>query len=316
MSSPTELPVRPTAVVVGGSRGLGLAVARELDRRGHRLVLLARDAEELERAAEQLSPGTASYPCDVRDREALVARLRLVEQQAPIEVLVYVAGVISVAPAEEVSLADFDACHEVMLRGMVDTVWTVLPAMRGRGRGRIGLVTSVGGRVPAPHLLPYTTAKFGAQGFGLGLATELQGTGVTATVFAPGLMRTGGHEHAEFQGDTDAEYSWFATAAALPVVSADADRAARKLVDGLLKGRPHVELTPLARIGSRVAAVAPATTVRLTGLVDRVLPGPTDDDHRETGRTIDRRQHGPVMDPLLALGRRAVRRHGNRDRPR
>jgi len=304
---------RPTAVVVGGSRGLGLAVALELDHRGHRPVILARDPDELDRAREQLGSDAEAHVCDVRDRDALTHRLREIEAAAPIDVLVYVAGVIQVAPAESVTLADFDASLDIMLRGMVDSVWTVLPAMRERRRGRIGLVTSVGGRVAAPHLLPYTTAKFGAEGFGLGLAAELHDSGVTATVFAPGLMRTGGHEHAELGGDTDAEYAWFATGAAAPVVSADAAHAAAMFVDGLLAGRPHVELTPLARVGSRVAGVAPGLTTRVMALVDRVLPDAGDGTApREVGRTVDRRMRGPVMDTLLALGRRAVSRHGNK----
>jgi NAD(P)-dependent dehydrogenase (short-subunit alcohol dehydrogenase family) len=312
MSTPTAPAERPTAVVVGGSRGLGLAVARELVEQGYRPVLLARDEAELDKARDELGHGTSTRTCDVRDRTRLAAVLGEVDAESPVEALFYVSGIITVAPAEELTLADFEESVDVMQLGMVAAVWAVLPAMRRRGRGRIGLVTSIGGRVAPPHLLAYSSAKFGAVGFGEGLAAELAGSGVTATVFAPGLMRTGGHEHAVFDGEPAREYGWFATAAGLPVVSADADHAARVFVRGVLAGRPHVSLTPLARIGYRVHGLAPATTVRLMGLANRLLPGPSRSGGRRAGRGIDREQHGPVKGAVLAMSRRAARRHGDR----
>lgn len=68
-------------------------------------------------------------------------------------------------------------------------------------------------------------------------------------------MRPGSHLRAEFTGDQAAEYAWFAPGAWFPLVSMDAERAADRIVDGVLRGRSVVILTPLAHIGSRIAGV-------------------------------------------------------------
>jgi NAD(P)-dependent dehydrogenase (short-subunit alcohol dehydrogenase family) len=198
-----------------------------------------------------------------------------------------------------------------MAWGPINAAMTVLPHMRRRGRGRIGTVTSIGGMVSPPHLLPYATAKFAAVGFSDGLAAALSGSGVTATTIVPGLMRTGGHEHARFGGDVTAEYSWFAPAASLPLLSVDAERAARRIVDAVLAGRPMVVLTPLAWLGIRVRGLAPGTTTRVMGLAGRLLPGPPP---RGGARTVEGTQartrvSSRLVHALTRLGDEAARRN-------
>ncbi|MEW1955483.1 SDR family NAD(P)-dependent oxidoreductase [Terrabacter sp. NPDC080008] len=303
----------PVAVVLGASRGLGFLIARDLLQRGHHVVLAARDEAELADAArdlEGLGP-LAVEPCDVRDRHQVGELVGKVEHTVgPIEVLVTVAGVIQAAPAESLALHEFEDAIDTMAWGPIHAAMTVLPHMRRRGHGRIGTVTSIGGMVSPPHLLPYATAKFAAVGFSDGLAAALSGTGVSATTVVPGLMRTGGHVHARFGGDAPAEYAWFAPAASLPLVSVDAERAARRIVDGVLRGKAMVVLTPLAWVGIRVRGLAPATTTRLMGLAARLLPGPAG---REGARTVEgaeaaRRLASPLVDRLTTLGDRAARR--------
>ena len=145
--------------------------------------------------------------CDVRDRSAVVDLVEEVEDTiGPIDVLLSVAGIIEVGPAEAMTPETYDDAIDTMTRGPIHAALAVLPGMRRRGRGRIGTVTSIGGMVSPPHLLPYATAKFGAVGFSDGLAAALSGTGVTATTVVPGLMRTGSHQRARFSGDAAAEY--------------------------------------------------------------------------------------------------------------
>ncbi len=304
----------PVAVVLGASRGLGFLVARELLTRGHHVVVAARDVDEVDAAAQALrewGPVTAER-CDVRDRHEVGELVGRVEHGVgPIEVLVTVAGVIQSVPAESLVLQEFEDAMDTMAWGPIHAAMTVLPHMRRRGRGRIGTVTSIGGMVSPPHLLPYATAKFAAVGFSDGLAAALSGTGITATTIVPGLMRTGGHVHARFGGDPAAEYAWFATVASLPVVSVDADRAARRIVDAVLAGRPMIVLTPLAWLGIRVRGLAPATTTRMMGLMGRLLP---DAPARAGARTVDgaqarRRLGSPIVDRLTTLGDRAARRN-------
>ena len=212
--------------------------------------------------------------CDVRDRAAVDALVEEVESGiGPVDVLISVAGIIEVGPAEAMTPESFDDAIDTMTRGPIHAALAVLPGMRRRGRGRIGTVTSIGGMVSPPHLLPYATAKFGAVGFSDGLAAALSGTGVTATTVVPGLMRTGSHQRARFSGDAGAEYAWFGPAASMPLLSMDADRAARRIVRAVLSGRPMVVLTPLAWVGIRVRGLAPATTTRVMGWTGRLLPG-------------------------------------------
>lgn len=311
------------ALVAGSSRGLGLLVARELLDRGHRVAVCARDEAEVQRAAQMLSPHGTAYPyvCDVSSREqvdALVARVQ--QDLGPVDVLVTVAGVIQVGPAESMTHEHFAEAIGTMLWGPVHLAQAVLPGMRSRRRGHIGTVASIGGSVAPPHLLPYATAKFGAVGFSEGLTAELAGTGVTATTVIPGLMRTGSHENATFTGDHGAEYAWFAPGASLPLVSMDAERAARRIVSGVLAGRTHVILTPLATVGVRVHGVAPATTVKLLGVVNRLLPGApaqprseTIPGHQAKGRLAARSELGArAVETLTTWGTKSAKRFNER----
>ena len=310
----------PVAAVFGGSRGLGLLIGWELVARGWRVVLLARDADELAAAAAPLRPGTVTpMVCDVRDRAAVDSTVDRIEREVgPLAAVFTVAGTIQVGPAEAMGIEHFADALNTMTWGPIHVALAVLPAMCSRGFGRIGTVTSIGGMVSPPHLLPYATAKFGAVGFSDGLAAALQGTGVTATTVVPGLMRTGSHVAARFTGDPAKEYRWFATAASLPVLSTDAERAARRIVTGVLRGRPMVTLTPLAWLGIRVRGVAPGTTIRVLGLVNRLLPGvpdgaatggPVSGAATVDGRTAQRRADSRWLRALTRLGERAARRY-------
>jgi NAD(P)-dependent dehydrogenase (short-subunit alcohol dehydrogenase family) len=301
---------RPVSAVFGGSRGLGLLVARELLQRGHTTVVLARDEDTLGEAVgllrEAVPDGAVhGLVCDVADRHQVGEAIGRIEREiGPLENVFAVAGLIDVEPTEAVSLDDVLEAVSVMTMGPVHVALTALPHLRRRGKGRIGIVTSIGGEVSPPHLLPYATAKFGAVGFSDGLVAALQGSGVTATTVVPGLMRTGAHVAARLGGQPEKEYAWFAPAASLPGLSIDAERAARRIVDGVLAGRARVTLTPLAWVGVRVRGLAPGTTARLMGLVDSVLPGPGD-RRKATGRELsDRPGHG-VLDALTTLGERA-----------
>jgi short-subunit dehydrogenase len=108
-----------------------------------------------------------------------------------------------------------------------------LPVMREQSHGRIVTITSLGGKIAVPHLVPYCAAKFAAVGFSEGLRAELGRDPVTVTTVVPGLMRTGSHVQALFTGQADKEFTWFSLGASLPLVSMDAERAARQIVEGV-----------------------------------------------------------------------------------
>ncbi len=316
------------ALVAGASRGLGLVLSTELARRGYTVHGCARDRAELDRARTLVlersgraegggSAVIVPAVCDVRDADAVQAWVeQVIADEGRIDIAIHVAGIIQVAPLESTTLGHFRDAVDTMLMGPVHLALAVLPSMRERSYGRIGIVSSVGGLVAVPHLLPYTVAKFGATGLAEGLHAELQGTGVTATAVTPGLMRTGGHWAAQFAGDATEDYAWFAPGASLPVLSIDADRAARRIADGVIAGKPTVELTPLTMIGRRVHGLAPATTTRVMGLIGRALPegpdrGPSMSSERPQidGATARRRLASRVVDTLSTLGDRAARRN-------
>ena len=308
----------PLALLAGASRGLGLALAHELGSRGYRLAICARDERELDLAADDLrrrGHQVHTEVVDVADRDGVTRWVSDVEEEVgAIEVMICVAGIIQVGPLDDLDRSLFGEAIDVMLWGPVNIALAVLPAMRRRGRGRIGIITSVGGLLAAPHLLPYSTAKFGAVGFSRGLRSELVGTGVSVTTVAPGLMRTGSHQRASFVGDHGREYAWFAAAASLPLLSMDADRAARRIVEAVLRGRADLLLTPLAQIASRFAVLAPNLTAALLALTVRLLPrsvGAIEGARPVEGRAARERlspRSRTVLDKITTLGDRAARR--------
>lgn len=307
----------PVALVAGASRGLGLLIARDLGQRGHRLVICSRTASELKTGADWLRAygfDVTEQVCDVGDVEAVNSLVDRVESEVgPIEVLVCVAGVIQAGPLAAVRRRHFTEAISTMLWGPVNTALAVAEPMQRRGHGRIGVIASVGGLIAAPHLLPYSTAKFGAVGFSRGLRSELAGTGVSVTTVAPGLMRTGSHVRAKFVGDPAKEYAWFAVAATMPLLSADAERSARRIVSGILAGRAVVTITPLAWLAPRVDALLPELTSVVLSATTRLLPrAPRQPELVGVdGREAAARQRRParsLVRALTGLGRRAAER--------
>ena len=165
-------------VITGASRGLGLALAEEFGRRGARLVLAARDAGELLRARRKLlSLGVVRdeedvliVPADLRKSEEAEGLIdEATRQFGRVDVLINNAGVITVGPIENQTIEHFrDVMESNFFTGLHCTL-SVLPQMLERGTGAIANVTSIGGKVAVPHLLPYTASKFASVGFSEGL---------------------------------------------------------------------------------------------------------------------------------------------------
>ncbi len=306
-----------TALITGSSRGLGYLLAREFGRRGCRVVVCARDREELQGARARLQDEgieATSVVCDVRDPDQvrhLVDRAR--RAYGPVDILVNNAGVIEVGPLTEMSLEDFEEAMETMYWGTFHPSWEVLPEMIRRDEGHIVNITSIGGRVSVPHLVPYCSAKFAAVGFSEGLRAEMDDTGIEVTTIVPGLMRTGSFHAAEFKGRHTSEYTWFALASSTPGVSMSVERAARKIVDTVARGRGLATIGFPAKILELAHGLAPGLVTRLVGLVGRYLlpdstPGRTD---ARPGRHVEKHLDSPEREWLqraTTLGQRAARK--------
>ncbi|GAA2279591.1 MULTISPECIES: SDR family NAD(P)-dependent oxidoreductase [Kitasatospora] len=305
-----------TALVTGSSRGLGLLIAGELADRGCRVMLCARDTEALAAAERSLRgrPGeVASTAVDLLDPDTprrLVEETRRRLGSEP-DVLVNNAGIIQVGPLAALQEQDFQRAVETMLAAPLRLVLAVLPGMRARRCGNIVNITSIGGRVPVPHLLPYVVAKFAATGLSEGLHTELAADGIRVTTVLPGLMRTGSHNAAEFAGQVGREYAWFATSASLPLLSVDARRAARAIVRAAGRGRAELVLTPAAKAAILAHGLAPGVFVRTLGAVARLLPAPGGSPrHAVPGaRAACHHPADGVVARLTVLGEQAGRRY-------
>jgi len=269
-----------TVVITGGSRGLGLLLAREFASEGATLAICARDEAELATAKEELTSRGArvhSYVCDVANADQVRRVLQSVELEVgPIDVLVNNAGIIEVGPAESMSVEDYAAAMRAHFWGPLYAIDAVLPAMRDRRFGRIVNIASIGGKVSVPHLLPYNASKFALVGLSEGLRAEMARYNVLVTTICPGLMRTGSPRHAEVKGRHQAEYAWFAISDSLPGLSMDAVRAARRIVEACRFGEAEVVIGTPARIAARIHGLWPGVTADALGWLTRLLPGPGD----------------------------------------
>ena len=213
--------------------------------------------------------------CDVADREQVEHLVRTVSNYyGRIDVLVNVAGVIAVGPMETMTLDDYEEAMRVNYWGPLYTTLAVLPQMRRRREGRIVNISSIGGKVAVPHLLPYDASKFALTGLSEGMRTELAKDGVVVTTVCPGLMRTGSPPNADFKGRHREEYAWFAISDALPVFSISAEHAARRIVEACRYGEAEAILGLPAQVATRVQGLFPGLTADVLGLVNRLLPEP------------------------------------------
>lgn len=298
-------------VITGSSRGLGFVLAQEFAHKGASLVMCARHERDLERARQAIAALGAevlAIPCDVSD---CVQAQRLIEQATArfgrVDVLVNNAGTITVGPCELQTLADFHEAMAVMFWSGVYTSLAVLPQMQHRRSGRIVNITSIGGKISVPHLLPYGAAKFAAVGFSEGLHAELAKDGIKVVTVVPGLMRTGSPVNAIFKGRHRDEYSWFSLSDSLPVISLSARRAARQIVQATRRGDAEVILGLQAQLVARLQGLFPGSMASILGLVNRFLPAPGGvGQERRLGRESETRVSQSF---LTTLGQRAAQQY-------
>jgi NAD(P)-dependent dehydrogenase (short-subunit alcohol dehydrogenase family) len=263
-------------LITGGSRGLGLVIARQLADKGAKVAICARSAEGLDKAADELSYRTShllSVPCDItkeEDVKKMVAQVR--EKFGHIDIVINNAGTIQVGPMETMKEKDYKAAMDVYFWGPFNIVNEVFPIMKAMQHGRIVNIVSVGGKLSFPHLLPYNTSKFALAGFSEGITAELARNNVFVTTVYPGLMRTGSPRNVDVKGQHEKEYAWFKHADSLPLLSMNADKAAKKIIRAMRIGKKTLTLTIPAKVGKVVHEVAPDLTISYFDLINRLLP--------------------------------------------
>ena len=288
--------LRQKAVLItGGSRGLGLVLARHICAGGGNVALIARDSEELVRAKTDLAPyGTIvlTIECDLLDNEQIRSAVRrVIDRFGKIDILINNAGIIEVGPLEHLSREDFERAMQLHFWAPYELISQVVPEMRIWGGGRIVNISSIGGKIAVPHLASYSVSKFALTGFSDAVRAELAHDNIHVTTVAPGMMRTGSHVNAKFKGKHDDEFAWFAASAGAPLISMNADRAARKILAACRRGQPSLTLTFAARTAILGNALFPNITGYAMKIVSRFLPerAGKEGDHSRAGRQLPRR---------------------------
>ncbi len=271
-------------VITGGSSGLGLALAHRFGKAGCKLVLAARSAEDLENARRELllsgsvgsEEAAISVVCDVSDKHQAAYLIDAARDAfGQLDVLINSAGVIEVGPVENQTVEVYEQAMATDFFGALYTTYAALPYLLEKSAGAIVNISSIGGKVAVPHLLPYVAAKFALTGFSEGLHAELRHKGIRVTTVCPGLMQTGGEEHAHFTGQTEKEKLWFQTSAETPLLSANVHYAANRIFNAVNFGRAEITITPQAWLAARFAGCAPETAQAIAALVNTfVLPDP------------------------------------------
>lgn len=306
-------------LITGGSRGLGLVIARRLAREGASVALMARDRAELDRATASFPPSDDVFTVagDVRgqdDCDRAVAAT--IQHFGALDVLVNNAGVIVSAPLGETTDDDFHWLMDVHCWGTLQMTRAAVPHLMGRPDARIANICSIGGKVPVPHLAAYSASKFAQAGLSAVLAQELAADGITVSTVYPGLMRVGSHLNARFRGDLRKEFGAFALASGLPGVSMSVERAARLILDGVRRGQPEVVAPFLVRQVAKTTAVAPNVAAHVLQRVAAALPDGADGIRRGSDGPPTRGAEiglPPLVEAAVVLSERAATRNNERD---
>ncbi|EKK00750.1 short chain dehydrogenase/reductase family oxidoreductase [Rhodopirellula baltica SH28] len=263
-------------VITGGSRGLGLVIARQLADQGARIAITARTEEDLSAAAAELRRRGAeviAHPCDIRDREQVATFIdRVTNQFDGIDVLLNVAGIITVGPFESMTMEDFQSAMQTNCWGALHVAMEVLPHMRAAGWGRIVNIASLGGKRAVPHMLPYAASKFALVGLSNGMRAELKADNIFVTTACPSLMRTGSPRNAIFKGQHRDEYAWFSIGDSLPGLSMNAEAAAEQILTACQHGRGEVFIRSPLNVTIALQNLFPELTQEILALAASVLP--------------------------------------------
>ena len=272
-------------VITGGSRGLGLNLARQFAEQGAHLAILSRDKLEIERAERELRALGAkvfSVDCDLTDKSAAQKAIAdVVNHYGALDVLINNAGAIQVGPMEHMGDTEFRGDLDLHFWAPLWLSRAALPHLKKSGQGRIVNIASFGGLIPMPHMAPYNVSKFAQVALSDSMRHEFAKDGVRITTVCPGIIRTGSHLAATFKGRQKLEYKMFKLGAGLPFTATEAPVAARKIIEAARYGDPQLTF-PLPMFWFSVIYRAfPNASSAMLALIARLMPGPVDEEGDE-----------------------------------
>jgi NAD(P)-dependent dehydrogenase (short-subunit alcohol dehydrogenase family) len=264
-------------LITGGSRGLGLVLARALAARGARLAICARSADKIELARQELERAGAEVMArvaDVTDQGQVIALVNdVVSHYGRLDVVINNAGTIQVGPQQAMLIDDYEQAMKINFWAPLYAIHAALPHFREQGEGRIVNITSIGGKLAIPHLLPYSASKFAAVGLSEGMHAALKKENIHVTTVVPNLMRTGSPGNITVKGNHEAEYAWFKVSASLPLLSQDAEVAAKNIIKAFTYGEREAVLSLSGKLATAVKGIAPGWVGIILTLADKLLPG-------------------------------------------
>ncbi|MBF9141207.1 SDR family NAD(P)-dependent oxidoreductase [Hymenobacter properus] len=304
---------RRVVLITGGSRGLGLVLARQAVAEGARVAICARDEAELARARQDLLMAGAAeadvltVARDITNETEVRTMVAEVENRlGPVDVLINNAGIIVGGPLDNMDARDFEDSMAVHFWAPLHAMQAVLPSMRRRGAGRIVNISSLGGKVALPHMAPYSASKFALVGLSEGFRAELRQHGVTVTTVCPGLLRTGSPDHAIVKGQHEKEFAWFSIADSLPGFTLSAEQAARQIWNACRRGDGEIILSLPAKFLAAFHGLLPGTTTDILSWMNRALPATGESAAANVRRSGFESESDLTRSPLTVLMRKAA----------
>lgn len=300
-------------LITGGSKGLGVVLAEQLISEKCKIAICARNEQELHNAQLHLQEKGAEVftkVCDVGVREEVDELIgTVINHFGKLDIIINNAGIIMVGPMESFKPDDYQKAMDVMYWGIANTTLSALPYMKERKSGHIVNITSVGGKVSVPHLLPYDASKFAAVGFSEGSAAELRKDNIYVTTIVPWLMRTGSYVNALFQKGNRKEFKLFSFMSSAPLLTLSADRAASQIIQAIKEKKSYKVVGTQAKLAIEAQHLFPNLTTKMFGVIAQLIPASHEPTGLEKGKQIEDRDENAEVPGIRKFGRKAQERH-------